>query len=229
MKIIFCAYSGKTIVAHPLEAELLALKKDLEVCKGLHVTALQIEDDSLMLISSIQQATNMAWDLMHLWKSTVEVLTSIHTSHLEILLLRKGSRMQWHMCSPNQTSRCSMNSMHPSHQQSSTKTPKNKVGQQNTQGHSTIVWILLLKRPAYQFCYQTIQNRPMAGPERKMQGQVPHTKTRHGFCSRVRGSQLLLLILVVHTFWVTILLSYVVLGEVSESLLFCNTVTLISF
>lgn len=89
MKIIFCAYSGTMIVAHPLKVELLAHKKGLEVCKSLHVIALQIEDDSLMLVSSIRQATNMDWNLMHLWKSTMEVLTSIHTHTWTICYCKK--------------------------------------------------------------------------------------------------------------------------------------------
>lgn len=63
--IMFFAYAGKVSAAHPLEAELLlAFKKGLEVCKEMQITTLQIEGDSLVLVSPIQQATTMSWDVM---------------------------------------------------------------------------------------------------------------------------------------------------------------------
>lgn len=71
------SFVGKVSASHPLEAALLALHKGLEVCKGLEISLLQIEGDSLVLGITLQQAANMAWDLMAAWIKTMELLPEI--------------------------------------------------------------------------------------------------------------------------------------------------------
>lgn len=72
------SFAGKVAASHPLEVELLALQKGLEVCRGLRINFLQIEGDSLVLVAFLRQAANVAWGLMLTWKKTMEHLITIH-------------------------------------------------------------------------------------------------------------------------------------------------------
>lgn len=71
------SFAGEVSASRPLEAELLALHKGLEVCKGLEISLLQIEGDSPVLGVTLQQAANMEWDLMAAWRKTMELLQEI--------------------------------------------------------------------------------------------------------------------------------------------------------
>ncbi|XXG48135.1 hypothetical protein AAC387_Pa02g2658 [Persea americana] len=71
---LLSSYAGKVVASHPLEAELRALQKGLEVCKGLEISFLQIDGDSLLLVAALQQEANLAWDLVPLWRNIMELL-----------------------------------------------------------------------------------------------------------------------------------------------------------
>lgn len=71
---VIYSFEGKVAASHPLEAELLALQNGLKVCKELQISFLRIQGDSLVLVSSVQQATNMAWNLTASWRQTMESL-----------------------------------------------------------------------------------------------------------------------------------------------------------
>lgn len=63
----------------PTWGRVIGPSQGLEECKHPQINSLQIEWASLVLVSSVQQAANMAWDLMHIWRNTIEILTSFHT------------------------------------------------------------------------------------------------------------------------------------------------------
>lgn len=74
---VLMAFTSEVQAAHPLVAELLALQRGLHHMALLLPTALQIEGDCLLLITSIKTSSNLSWDLMPMWRRTMDMLTTI--------------------------------------------------------------------------------------------------------------------------------------------------------
>lgn len=73
---LLMAFNAKVRAAHPLEAELIALQRGLHHISHLDPPALQIEGDCLVLVTSIRNSGHLSWDLMPLWRGTMDMLTS---------------------------------------------------------------------------------------------------------------------------------------------------------
>lgn len=74
---LLVGYAGEVQVQRPLAAELLALQRGLVRCQEQQLSAVLIEGDCLVVISSIQQSTHLSWDMMGLWQRTMHLLTHI--------------------------------------------------------------------------------------------------------------------------------------------------------
>eukprot|EP00268_Persea_americana_P015968 TRINITY_DN17581_c0_g1_i5.p1 TRINITY_DN17581_c0_g1~~TRINITY_DN17581_c0_g1_i5.p1 ORF type:complete len:239 (+),score=28.11 TRINITY_DN17581_c0_g1_i5:144-860(+) len=73
---LLMAFTCEVRAAHPLEAELLALQRALQHVSPLLPSALQIEGGCLVLVTSIQNSSHLSWDLMPMWRRTMDMLTS---------------------------------------------------------------------------------------------------------------------------------------------------------
>lgn len=68
---------------HPLEADLLALQRSLSHLSNTPPTSeisnpgVQIEGDCLVLITTIKNSGHLTWDMMPLWKQTMNMLSTM--------------------------------------------------------------------------------------------------------------------------------------------------------
>lgn len=73
---LLMALNAEVRATHPLEAELIALQRGLHHVSHLAPPELQIEGDCLILVTSIRNSGHLSWDLMPLWRRTMDTLTS---------------------------------------------------------------------------------------------------------------------------------------------------------
>lgn len=81
------AYSCEAQAAHPLEAELLALRSILLHLRHLPPSLVMIKGDCLVLISDIRTKSHLTWDMMPLWKKTMNLLT--HFQHRTVQFCKR--------------------------------------------------------------------------------------------------------------------------------------------
>lgn len=74
---LLMAFTGELVRAsHLLGVELLALQRGLHHLSSLPQSAVQLEGDCLVLITSIRESGYLSWDLMPMWKQTMDMLSS---------------------------------------------------------------------------------------------------------------------------------------------------------
>lgn len=79
------AFSYATAAKSPLEAEMQAFLRGLQLCLGLGLTDIIIEGDSFIIWSSLHSAHGFHWNLIHLWRRIILTLGTIQRWRAELI------------------------------------------------------------------------------------------------------------------------------------------------